>query len=696
MAQLFCTHFSDKLPLWTLAALAAVFLLPVLLCAFRRSLGIVRAAVFCAAVAGALLWNVGWQSCVLNPARAYEGRTVRARAVVTRVYEESESGWAQTDLKLLELDGERLLLPIAVRAYRMPAFEPGDLLEGKFALSAADATYDYGKGILLDASAEEELRLVGRSANPIYFFARLQKTLSLRLQGRFVPEIGSVAAAVCVGDRSGMSDTIQENYRYAGVAHLLVVSGLHLSLVTGAIGALLPRHRRRLRSILMIAAILAFMALTGFTASVVRAGVMALFVCVGALISESADSLTSLGAAVLLLTAVNPACAADAGLLLSVSATLGILLANGQFEQFRASRTQRRKERKGKEKKKGANRGERILLGIANSIFLSAAAALATIPVLVAIGGEISLFSVLTNLIAVPLITPVLIFGLLTALTLGIPLLTVPSRVFALFCGGLIRLLNSLTGWIADLPFGVVHLQGIYPLAVALVGLGLILLLFRMPAGRLKRKAAVLSSGLLLSAVALGVLLDAGTVRVALVGYTQQPAVVITKESTAAVLWRGGETNLDAVEHYLETEGVDKVSLLINCVSDELKRELEERFSPNQYCDAKEDVVVGITFEPIDGIMVSVRRQADGILFPISVNGTTLCCATGKTDLGQVPQTEIFLAGTQRPKGLAMQKVLVGGRSAEWVLGSGLDILQGEEPAVWIRPGVSMKITGVE
>ena len=691
MTQLFCTHFSEKLPLWTIAALAAVFLLPVPLAVLRRTTGGIRLAVFCAAASAALLWNLGWQFCFLGPVTAHEGETVQLRAVVTRTEKAGESGWAQTELKLLWIGEEKQLFPVTANAYSLPSFEPGDLIEGEFTLSAADPAYDYGKGVFLNISTEGAVEKVGHSANPIYLFTRLQQYLSLKLRGRFVPEIGSVAAAVCVGDRSGLADSIQENYRYAGVAHLLVVSGLHLSLVTGVVGALLPRRRRTMRNLLMIVAVLAFMALTGFTASVIRAGVMALLVCLASLLSESADSRTSLGAAVFLLTAFNPACAADAGLLLSVSATLGILLANEQFECFREQRAQRRREKK----KQKTGRLERIFMGIANSIFLSAAAAVATIPVLVAIGGEISLFSVLTNLVAVPLITPVLVFGLLTALTLGVPLMQVPSRVFALLCGGLIRALNMVTSWVADLPFGVIYLQGFYPLAVVLVGIGLMLLLFRLPKGGLRRKASILSAALLLFAVALGTALNAGTVRVALIGYTQQPAVVITEGDAAAILWRGGETNLNAVEHYLEVQKIHRVALLINCVSDEREKELEDRFAPQEYCDAEEDVIVGVTFEPIDGIMISIRRQAEGILFPISVEGATLCCATGKTSFTGEPTVEVFLAGTQQPAGLAARNILAGGQEAEWVRRSGQKILRGEEPTVWIRPGISMKITGV-
>ena len=72
--------------------------------------------------------------------------------------------------------------------------------------------------------------------------------------------------------------------------------------------------------------VLCFMAVTCFQASVCRSGVMCLVVLAGDLLSRRADSLNSLGIAVLLLGLENAYAAADIGLLLSFSATLGLIL----------------------------------------------------------------------------------------------------------------------------------------------------------------------------------------------------------------------------------------------------------------------------------------------------------------------------------------------------------------------------------
>ena len=341
--------------------------------------------------------------------------------------------------------------------------------------------------------AEEELEELGHSSNPRYFFASLQQKLGQRLYSRFERQIGSVAAAVCVGDKTHLSYQTQENYRAAGVSHLLVVSGLHLGLVVQALGALLPR-RRILRGLLMSGAVLCFMALTGFTVSVVRAGVMVLLGIIAPVLSESADSLTSLGAVVLLLTALNPAAAADIGLLLSVSSVLGILAGGAIYAEY-LSRREARKQKNGRRQK---------LLGY---LVTPVSATLATMPVLTAIGGGISIFSVAVNLIAVPLTTPVVILGLLIALIDEIPLLLIPARACGLCCGLLIRFLNGLTGWIAGLPFGLVYLRGGYALAVVLCALSLLWILTQLRTARLRRILLTGGTALVLMAVALGALL---------------------------------------------------------------------------------------------------------------------------------------------------------------------------------------------
>lgn len=54
-------------------------------------------------------------------------------------------------------------------------------------------------------------------------------------------EDGSIFAAMLLGDKSGMSEEIRDLYQKNGIAHLLAVSGLHLSLVSLAAYGLLRK-----------------------------------------------------------------------------------------------------------------------------------------------------------------------------------------------------------------------------------------------------------------------------------------------------------------------------------------------------------------------------------------------------------------------------------------------------------------------
>ena len=669
-----------ELPLWVLLAPAAVFLLLCFRFARRPKGFRFAAAVLCGAAAAALCWSMLWQAVFLRPTLGLAGSSTDCRVAVLRIEERTDEEHLRAEVRLLEVGGGKLVFPVQILLSGLPESEPGDLLEGKISLSADDRT-GISDGVPLRGYAEEELEELGHSSNPRYFFASLQQKLGQRLYSRFERQIGSVAAAVCVGDKTHLSYQTQENYRAAGVSHLLVVSGLHLGLVVQALGALLPR-RRILRGLLMSGAVLCFMALTGFTVSVVRAGVMVLLGIIAPVLSESADSLTSLGAAVLLLTALNPAAAADIGLLLSVSSVLGILAGGAIYAEY-LSRREARKQKNGRRQK---------LLGY---LVTPVSATLATMPVLTAIGGGISIFSVAVNLIAVPLTTPVVILGLLIALIDEIPLLLIPARACGLCCGLLIRFLNGLTGWIAGLPFGLVYLRGGYALAVVLCALSLLWILTQLRTARLRRILLTGGTALVLMAVALGALLGRGTVQVAAVGYTQQPALVITRGDRAAVLWRGGSINQNAVERYLKTHGIRRLELVVNC-SDSDARYLWEEYPQQQYLEVG-DVVLGEQVVLLDALRLTISRQPDGVLYWMESPGATLLCATGKTDLTGQPQPDFFFSGTQMPQGLAAERVLVSGSEADWVERCTLPLLRGDEPTVWLRPSAgTTKLLGVE
>ena len=139
---------------------------------------------------------------------------------------------------------------------------------------------------------------------------------------------------MCIRDRNYLSSALRSAYRGAGLSHVLVVSGMHVSILCGNVfGSVFGRRRRErsYRSRRVKALFTAFLALllagvTGFTPSVCRAAVAVWVSALGVWVYGASDALTSLAAAGILMTARNSYAVCDIGFELSFAAVLGLSL----------------------------------------------------------------------------------------------------------------------------------------------------------------------------------------------------------------------------------------------------------------------------------------------------------------------------------------------------------------------------------
>ncbi len=142
-------------------------------------------------------------------------------------------------------------------------------------------------------------------------------------------EDGSIFAAMLLGDKTGMSEEIRDLYQKNGIAHLLAVSGLHLSLVSMAAYGLLRKAGAGYgRAALAGGALLIFYSiLTGASPSVLRALVMTLCGFLAAYLGRTYDLLSAMGLSALMLLWYSPFLVDQAGVQLSFAAIGGIGLA---------------------------------------------------------------------------------------------------------------------------------------------------------------------------------------------------------------------------------------------------------------------------------------------------------------------------------------------------------------------------------
>ncbi|BBG03488.1 hypothetical protein PSA01_19370 [Pseudonocardia saturnea] len=202
---------------------------------------------------------------------------------------------------------------------------------------------------------------------------------------------------LAIGDTRSQLPEIEQDFRTAGLAHLVAVSGSNVTVVTGAVLLLLRGFRVDPR----IAAAAAMLALVGFVVlarpspSVLRAGVMGAIVLLALAVGRARSALPALSAAVLGLLLAGPALAVDAGFALSVVATGAlVLLAPGWSAALR-------------------RRG--VPPGPAEALVVPVVAAFATAPLLAGLNGRIGLVTVVANLLAAPAVAPATVLGVLGA-----------------------------------------------------------------------------------------------------------------------------------------------------------------------------------------------------------------------------------------------------------------------------------------
>lgn len=208
-------------------------------------------------------------------------------------------------------------------------------------------------------------------------------------------EEAGLLPALVVGDTEQMVPRIVDEFRTAGLAHLLAVSGANLAIVCGAVYLLLRRLGPRQAAIAAMVALVGFVVLAGPEPSVLRAAVMGAVALLALVLGRERSAVPSLAAAVLVLVLIDPALGGDPGFALSVVATAALVLV--------APRWARALKQRG------------VPSGVAEAIVVPTAASLATAPVVAGLSGQVSLVSVVANLVAGPVVAPATVLGVLAA-----------------------------------------------------------------------------------------------------------------------------------------------------------------------------------------------------------------------------------------------------------------------------------------
>lgn len=229
-----------------------------------------------------------------------------------------------------------------------------------------------------------------------------------RCEKIYPDEEAGILEAMLFGEKSELSGDIKELYQAAGISHVLVISGLHISLLALAVAGILRRlgFPMPVWVMLSVGVLAGYGILIGQPTTAVRALLM-FFVLQGArLLGRSYDLLSALAFAGILMLLDNPDLILDGGCRLSFCAVIGVgWYVSEKNKIFRSIGEKEKRKNRGKGGK-GSSAGA-ILENIRAGWYLW----LFTLPVMLDTFYQVSVVGILWNLVAIPLLPVIIASG---------------------------------------------------------------------------------------------------------------------------------------------------------------------------------------------------------------------------------------------------------------------------------------------
>ena len=140
------------------------------------------------------------------------------------------------------------------------------------------------------------------------------------------PDDSGILCSMLWGDKSGIVHYQREIFNGAGIAHILALSGLHVSFFISLFTKIIPKHMHRLRFFFCAGFLLFYCSIAAFPASLMRASLMSLLVIGAQLLHERYDAPNSISLAALIILLISPLELFDLGFQMSFAAVIGIVL----------------------------------------------------------------------------------------------------------------------------------------------------------------------------------------------------------------------------------------------------------------------------------------------------------------------------------------------------------------------------------
>lgn len=534
------------------------------------------------------------------------GETAYIQGVVCQT--PTHSDYAHT--YIIKVDGENYKVRYVAEDNRF--FEEGTIVKG----TVKRETGEYAETDYLDSALAskiyftffetEDFKLERTGETNLFYktFGEIKEAF-INLTYSYIPgENGGIANAMTIGDRSGISSSVIEQFNYAGSSHLLVISGLHLSIWAFGVVRILRKSSflRRYSVPISLVILLFYSILTGFSVSVIRSGAMVGAVIIAKAFRRDADSLNSIGTGVTVIMLVNPFAAYSVSLWFTVLSTVGILVLQKPFESYICSTALGRK----------LNRLF-IFRFLITSSTVSLSATVCTLPVFIAKFEFLPWASVISNILMTEAAMIVMISTVLGAFFHCLHIYTLANLSYLISgtLGGFMRFCAEKIGlaeW-SCLPMSNIHFKRFIFAAVICVILAHSL---RKKLPSLRKLTAFILAIVFILISLFSVLHDYNSPTVEITETNSQPIIHINYRNESIIIGCSDSSSIDWIKTVLNRHGQKSPELLIVTHTDDFTFSQISNYQQTFHCSKVAFCGSGLSmYENADKNVTSVTLGGD-------------------------------------------------------------------------------------
>ena len=264
-------------------------------------------------------------------------------------------------------------------------------------------------------------------------------------------EEAQIVKGLILGDTTALEEELKEKFQIANISHVLAVSGMHIIYIVIGIEVVFKKWLgKRKAKYVVIFGVIFYMSITGFTSSIVRAGIMGMMNIFAFLVYRKNDIWTSIAISLGIILLQNPYAITGVGLQLSYLGTIGIILFNKNIKQYLDNIKWVRDNIRIKRSKRISN----IVEKLKDMISVTLSAQLMILPIMLYHFNMIGIYFVITNILVSMMIGPIMFLSIIFVFCSFIHLHI--SQFIAIFLSfgikGLIQISN-----LSNLPFSKIY-----------------------------------------------------------------------------------------------------------------------------------------------------------------------------------------------------------------------------------------------